>query len=1081
MANHSENNTGISGRIAASFQLSAITPLLALLGLLLGMFAIMVTPKEEEPQIDVTFADVFIPFPGATPTEVEQLVTLPAEEVISQIKGIDTLYSFSQPDGAMIIAIFEVGVPRNEAIVKLYNQIYSNLDKLPRAAGVGDPLIKPMGIDDVPIVSLTLWSEDPNVSAQQLTHVAHGLETELKRIPGTRDVESMGSHELVLNVRINPAQMSFYGVSFDAINRALGANNAVSMPVSLVQDNQEIKVQTGQFLRSLEDVQQLVVAVHNDSQGKAAPVFLSDIADISLKADVPLYGAWHQNGHSAEAEAKVVFPAVTIAIGKQPGENAVDVADAILAKVEKSRNLLIPDNVNVTVSRNYGVTAADKSNTLIFKLIFATAAVVILVVFTMGMREALVVGVAIVITLAITLFASWAWGFTLNRVSLFALIFSIGILVDDAIVVVENIHRHMAMGKRSLSELIPAAVDEVGGPTILATFTVIAALLPMAFVSGLMGPYMSPIPINASMGMLISLAVAFVVTPWLSHKLLRHKGGEGHSDNASPVMLRLFTRLIKPFLESRKARVGMAAGVFVLIGMAVALPVGQLVVLKMLPFDNKSEFQVMVDMPEGTPVEQTEKVLKALSDYLVTVPEVQHLQLYAGTHAPINFNGLVRHYFVRNSQELGDIQVNLSDKQHRDRDSHSIALAVRGPLQQIAQGFNANVKVVEVPPGPPVWSPIVAEVYGPSQDIRQQAARELQSLFQAIEDVVDIDIFLPAAQQKWQVLIDRSKASMLGVPYANIVDLVATAVGGKDINVLHKPMQKRPVPIRLELPEADKLDLTSVLNLRLDSLHGGTVPVAELVTIRKGQIDAPIIHKNMIPMIMVIADMAGPLDSPLYGMFEMAADIDSEGGLGFNQHYFSQPDGLDAISVLWDGEWKITYETFRDMGLAYGVGMIAIYLLVVAHFRSYLIPLIIMAPIPLTIIGVMPGHALLGAQFTATSMIGMIALAGIIVRNSILLVDFINQETAAGVPFEQAVIHSGAVRAKPIMLTALAAMIGAMFILDDPIFNGLAISLIFGILISTLLTLVVIPVLYYALMRKRIDSVINQAQAAKGA
>ncbi|WP_420787870.1 efflux RND transporter permease subunit [Shewanella chilikensis] len=1081
MANHSENNTGISGRIAASFQLSAITPLLALLGLLLGMFAIMVTPKEEEPQIDVTFADVFIPFPGATPTEVEQLVTLPAEEVISQIKGIDTLYSFSQPDGATIIVIFEVGVPRNEAIVKLYNQIYSNLDKLPRAAGVGDPLIKPMGIDDVPIVSLTLWSEDPNVSAQQLTHVAHGLETELKRIPGTRDVESMGSHELVLNVRINPAKMSFYGVSFDAINRALGANNAVSMPVSLVQDNQEIKVQTGQFLRSLEDVQQLVVAVHNDSQGKAAPVFLSDIADISLKADVPLYGAWHQNGHSAEAEAKGVFPAVTIAIGKQPGENAVDVADAILAKVEKSRNLLIPDNVNVTVSRNYGVTAADKSNTLIFKLIFATAAVVILVVFTMGMREALVVGVAIVITLAITLFASWAWGFTLNRVSLFALIFSIGILVDDAIVVVENIHRHMAMGKRSLSELIPAAVDEVGGPTILATFTVIAALLPMAFVSGLMGPYMSPIPINASMGMLISLAVAFVVTPWLSHKLLRHKGGEGHSDNASPVMLKLFTRLIKPFLESRKARVGMAAGVFVLIGMAVALPVGQLVVLKMLPFDNKSEFQVMVDMPEGTPVEQTEKVLKALSDYLVTVPEVQHLQLYAGTHAPINFNGLVRHYFVRNSQELGDIQVNLSDKQHRDRDSHSIALAVRGPLQQIARGFNANVKVVEVPPGPPVWSPIVAEVYGPSQDIRQQAARELQSLFQATEDVVDIDIFLPAAQQKWQVLIDRSKASLLGVPYANIVDLVATAVGGKDINVLHKPMQKRPVPIRLELPEADKLDLTSVLNLRLDSLHGGTVPVAELVTIRKGQIDAPIIHKNMIPMIMVIADMAGPLDSPLYGMFEMAADIDSEGGLGFNQHYFSQPDGLDAISVLWDGEWKITYETFRDMGLAYGVGMIAIYLLVVAHFRSYLVPLIIMAPIPLTIIGVMPGHALLGAQFTATSMIGMIALAGIIVRNSILLVDFINQETAAGVPFEQAVIHSGAVRAKPIMLTALAAMIGAMFILDDPIFNGLAISLIFGILISTLLTLVVIPVLYYALMRKRIDSVINQAQAAKGA
>ncbi|WP_052074543.1 efflux RND transporter permease subunit [Shewanella mangrovi] len=1080
------NNMGISGKIAAKFQNSAITPLLALLGLLLGIFAIMITPKEEEPQIDVTFADVYIPFPGAKPSEVEQLVTLPAEEVISQIKGIDTLYSFSQPNGALIIVIFEVGVPRNEAIVKLYNQIYSNLDRLPSAAGVGQPSIKPMGIDDVPIVSLTLWSEDPAISAQQLTHVANGLETELKRIPGTREVTTVAPHELVLNVRIDPQRMNHYGVSYDKIRNALSANNAVSMPVSLVQNNQEIKVQAGQFLQSIDDVKNLVVAVNNDDVGQPAPVYLSDIADITLKADIPTASAWHYHtskeqlnpgdaAHGAQTPAAGVFPAVTISLGKKPGENAVDVADAVLAKVAQVRNVIIPEKVNITVSRNYGVTAADKSNTLIFKLIFATTAVVILVLLTMGLREAIVVGVAIGITLAITLFASWAYGFTLNRVSLFALIFSIGILVDDAIVVVENIHRHMAMGKRSFSELIPVAVDEVGGPTILATFTVIAALLPMAFVSGLMGPYMSPIPINASMGMVISLAVAFVVTPWLSRKLLKsHQAKKSddetaNTDSASPMLLRLFNRLIKPFLESRKARIGLAAGVALLIAMAVALPIGQLVVLKMLPFDNKSEFQVIVDMPEGTPVEQTEKVLKHLSNYLATVPEVRNMQLYAGTHAPINFNGLVRHYFMRSTQEAGDIQVNLVDKHHRDRDSHNISLAVRGPLQQIADQYQANVKVVEVPPGPPVWSPIVAEVYGPSESIREQAANDLMQLFHQTQDVVDIDIYLPAAQQKWQVNIDRSKASLLGVPYANIVDLIATSVGGNDVNVLHKPMQKYPVPIRLELDDANKLDLTQLMTMKLDSQFGGTVPLSELVRVQKGSIDKPIIHKNMIPMIMVVADMAGPLDSPLYGMFEMAADIDAPKGLGFEQNYIHQPDGLDAVSVLWDGEWKITYETFRDMGIAYGVGMIAIYLLVVAHFRSYLVPLIIMAPIPLTIIGVMPGHALLGAQFTATSMIGMIALAGIIVRNSILLVDFINQETAAGMPFEQAVIHSGAVRAKPIMLTALAAMIGALFILDDPIFNGLAISLIFGIFISTLLTLVVIPVLYYAFMRKRME------------
>ncbi|AZG73996.1 efflux RND transporter permease subunit [Shewanella livingstonensis] len=1074
---------GISGSIAKAFQQSAITPLLAILGLLLGLFAVIITPKEEEPQIDVTFADVFIPYPGATPTEVENQVTLPAERIISEIKGIDTLYSFSQPDGALIITIFDVGVPRDEAVVNLYNQLYSNRDKFNHAAGIGEPLIKPRGIDDVPIVGLTLWSQDSNITAEQLTLVASGLETELKRIPGTREIYSQGGHEMVLNVRIDPVKMNSFGVTFNDISAALQDNNQLSTLGSMTQFNQEIKLQTGQFLRSLDDVNNLLIKVNQpesitDRSSFPRAVYLSDIANVSLKSDIPKQHVWHVTD-------KGTYPAVTIAIGKQAGTNAVDIADAVLAKIDAVDNVLIPNNINVAISRNYGKTAGDKSNTLIFKLIFATSAVVLLVLFTMGVRESAVVGVAIIITLAITLFASWAWGFTLNRISLFALIFSIGILVDDAIVVVENIHRHMAISDKPISELIPHAVDEVGGPTILATFTVIAALLPMAFVSGLMGPYMSPIPINASMGMIISLLIAFIMTPWLSNKLLKPHKKPSKSNNAATKLgiaveddnrlTRLFTKIMSPFLigeHASKARKGLALSITLLIAIAIALPVMQAVILKMLPFDNKSEFQVMVDMPEGTPVEQTQRVLQDLSQYLTTVEEIEHLQLYAGTHAPMNFNGLVRHYFLRSSQELGEIQVNLVDKKHRDRDSHTIASSVREPLQQIGLRYNANIKIVEVPPGPPVWSPIVAEVYAPNTELREQAANDLLQRFRDTEYVVDMDIYLPAQQQKWQVIIDRNKASLLGISYTRIVDTISTAVDGKDVSYLHQAQLAHPTPIRVQLDEAAKVDLTQVLLLRLPTQWGKTVQLTELVTIKQQVIDAPIIHKNMVPMIMVIADMAGPTGSPLYGMFDMVSQINQQNEQGdssypIQQNLVNQPDGLTDVSILWDGEWKITYETFRDMGIAYAVGMIAIYLLVVGQFKSYIVPLIIMAPIPLTIIGVMPGHALLGAQFTAPSMIGMIALAGIIVRNSILLVDFINQQTAAGVPLEQAVIHSGAVRAKPIMLTALAAIIGALFIIDDPIFNGLAISLIFGIFISTILTLVVIPVLYFSVMKHK--------------
>jgi len=1058
------NQLNSSGKIAKTFQKSAITPLLAIVGLLLGIFAIIITPKEEEPQINVTFADVYIPFPGASPKEVENLVTTPIEQVINQIKGVDTTYSYSDNDGARIIVVFKVGKNRNDAIVNLYNQIYSNMDKLPKNAGVGEPLIKPRAIDDVPISTLTLWSKDRSVTPESLTKIAHGLESELQNIKGTRNIFTVGEHLLTLNIRLDPVKMNSFNVSYDQINKILASNNSTSVSSNLVQNNRQIKVKTGQFLRNISDVKNLIVSANNTS-----PVYLQDVANITLATDIPSHNILNGiNGH--------LYPAVTIAISKKPGTNAVDVTQAIEKRISNIKNVLIPNNIQVTISRDYGKTAASKSNLLITKLIFATTGVILLVLLTMGWREAIIVGIAITVTLAITLFASWAYGFTLNRISLFALIFSIGILVDDAIVIVENIHRHMQLGKNSLTQLIPIAVDEVGSPTILATFTVIAALLPMAFVSGLMGPYMSPIPINASMGMLISLAVAFTLTPWLCHKfLVFHPKKEQQNNNThvenNAFMTRLFTRILGPFIlteKSHKARWLMLFVILILISISILLPYYELVIMKMLPFDNKSEFQITVDLPEGSPLAMTQRLLVKMSHEVKKIPELKDFQIYAGTAAPINFNGLIRHYDWRKSSEVGDIQVNLVDLKNRKRSSHAIASSVRFALQKIAKPFNANVKIVEVPPGPPVWSPIMAEVYGPNAQIREKTAHKLLSILKETPGVVDTDIMLPDPHEKWLVEIDRSKAARLGIAYDNIVDAISTSVGGKDINILHSNKQRYPIPIRLQLKEGDKVNLDQLRNLKIENKAGDKIPLAEVIHIRKSSVKNPIMHKNMRPVVMVTADMAGQIDSPLYGMFEASMQMPKK-GLDINQYFIHQPKGTSARAVLWDGEWKITYETFRDMGIAYLFGMILIYLLVVSQFKSYIIPLIIMAPIPFTIIGVMPGHALLGQEFTAPSMIGMIALAGIIVRNSILLVDFINHETAKGMPFKQAVIHSGAVRAKPIILTGLAAMIGAFFIIGDPIFAGLAVSLIFGIMISTVLTLIVIPVLYYAVMRKKFE------------
>ena len=743
--------------------------------------------------------------------------------------------------------------------------------------------------------------------------------------------------------------------------------------------------------------------------------------------------------------------------------------------MEQLKGHVIPQGVDVTVTRNYGKTANDKANKLIQKLIFATLSVIVLVFLALGKREAVIVGAAVVLTLMVTLFASWAWGFTLNRVSLFALIFSIGILVDDAIVVVENIHRHMAMGGKTLQEAIPEAVDEVGGPTILATFTVIAALLPMAFVSGLMGPYMSPIPINASMGMTLSLIIAFTFTPWLCYKLLKHdKGLSGKADSPDAESItstsnesfshRVFFRLMTPFLGANKRLSRYLLG-FSLIGLiagAIGLGVAQLVILKMLPFDNKSEFQVVVDMPEGTPLEHTNRVLVALADSLLNVEEVENIQAYAGTASPIGFNGLVRQYYLRQAPNQGDLQVNLADKTLRHRSSHEIALAVRPQLTSIGEQFSASVKVIEVPPGPPVMAPLVAEVYGPDYQGQIVKARELESLFKQTKGLVDIDTSIEANANRIVFEVDRSRAARLGINQADIASSIAAALGGEDVTYIHTGHAKYPIPVRIELPVAGKADMSTLLDIKLRSRSGQLIPLSEVIVAQQKTWEKNIYHKDLLPVVYITGDMAGEQDSPLYGMFDMVGKIDQ-----LEQTFISQPKNQYDYSVKWDGEWQITYETFRDMGAAYSVGLILIYLLVVAQFGSYLVPLVIMAPIPLTMIGIMPGHALLNAQFTATSMIGMIALAGIIVRNSILLVDFINHLIARGVALEEAVVTAASVRAKPIILTAVAAMMGAFFILDDPIFNGLAVSLIFGLLVSTLLTLIVIPLLYYSLLRRR--------------
>jgi multidrug efflux pump subunit AcrB len=1079
-AKSSSPTLGISGRIAQFFLQAQITPLLALVAFLVGVFAVMVTPKEEEPQIDVTMANVLIPFPGASVADVEKMVATPAEQVLGEIANVEHVLSVSRPGMAILTVQFEVGIPQTEALVRLYNTVHSHSDWLPANLGVLSPIVKPKGIDDVPILSFSLWSKNPAIAAADLERVAHSMEAELKRVAGTRSVQTIGGPGRAINIEIDVAKLAASQLSMAELQAQLQAANTVASIGEIKQANQSTAIQAGEYLSDAQSVANLVVGVN---QGK--PIYLHQVARVSEGALPATSYVWHgtKNTQASPASSTMSaiatipsaggeYAAVTLAISKKPGQNAVEVADAVIARVAELKNTVIPAEVEVSLTRNYGQTADDKASKLIQKLFFATLSVVALVFFALGRREAAIVGLAVILTLTATLFASWAWGFTLNRVSLFALIFSIGILVDDAIVVVENIHRHQALfPEKTLAQLIPGAVDEVGGPTILATLTVIAALLPMAFVSGLMGPYMSPIPINASMGMILSLAIAFVVTPWLAQKWMK-EGAVAHDGITQKIAPRV-EKIFAPFLhaqQGKRQRRKLGLGMFGLILLSVLLPIFGLVQLKMLPFDNKSEFQIVVDMPVGTPLEKTAAVMREMGAYLQTVPEVADYQAYAGTAAPINFNGLVRQYYLRASSEMGDMQVNLVDKSQRHEKSHAIAMRVRPDLQKIAARFDANVKVVEVPPGPPVLAPLVAEIYGPDAQGRREVADQVRQVFTQQAGLVDVDVSSLVDAPRTILLVDRSKAASLGVSQAQIVHTLSASLEGTAATYL-RDQAKYPTALHIHLPPEQQGSLDTVLAMQVKNAQGAMVSIRELVSVSDTLREQVQYHKNGLPVTYVVGDMAGNVDSPLYGMFAMRSELQkiiTPTGQALQEFFIRTPsDPYRTYSLKWDGEWKVTYETFRDMGAAYAVGLILIYLLVVAQFGSYITPLIIMAPIPLTIIGVMPGHALLGAQYTATSMIGMIALAGIIVRNSILLVDFIHVQVAQGVAFKEAVVRSAITRAQPIALTGLAAMMGAFFILDDPIFNGLAISLIFGIFVSTLLTLVVIPVLYYAVYQQQ--------------
>ncbi|MFQ5735663.1 MAG: efflux RND transporter permease subunit [Thermodesulfobacteriota bacterium] len=1057
--------TGIAGRIAGAFIRSKLTPLIIAASLLLGGFAVLVTPREEEPQINVPMIDVFVGYPGASAKEVEERVTTPMEKLIHEIKGVEYIYSMARPGGNLTIVRFYVGSDVEESIVKLYDKLMSNYDRIP--PGVSRPLVKPRSIDDVPILSLTLWSE--RYTGFELRKVGLHLAEEIKKDADISATTVTGGQRRQVRIDLDPARLRAYSASAFGIMGALQKANYNIRSGSFPSGNTEYLVETGGFLKDADDVGAVVVGV---KEGR--PVFLRDVAEVTDGPEEPsdyvfmgLGPAAGEKGIDAGGKAGL-YEAVTVSVAKKQGANASVAAARAIRKAETLTGGLVPRGVNLTVTRNYGETAKDKSDELLKHMLIATVAVICLIALALGWRESIVVAVAVPVTLALTLLVNYLYGYTLNRVTLFALIFSIGILVDDAIVVVENIYRHFQMKGPSVATAIKA-VDEVGNPTILATFTVIAALLPMAFVSGLMGPYMRPIPVGASAAMIFSLLIAFIASPYLGFRVLKNvrhtAGGPGPSR-----LFRAYSRAMAALIESRAKRAAVFAGVALLLLLVLMLVPFKAVKVKMLPFDNKSEMQIIIDTPEGTTLETTALLARRLGEYLRTVDEVTDFQSYIGTSGPFNFNGLVRHYYLRSGSNVADIQVNLVDKRSRSAQSHEIARRLRPELKRIGDGFGASIKVAEIPPGPPVLSTLVAEVYGPDPKGRIETARRIKEVFETTGGVVDVDWYVEDDQKKFVFEVDKEKAALAGISTEAVSRSLRISLAGMGAGLLHDESSREPVELFLRMPMQDRANLESLGTVGVPSASGELVPLSELVTVRESTLEKTIYHKNMKDVVYVTADVAGEAESPVYailGMRERIKKLKGPDGHGIEQFTAHQPWLEEAYSMKWDGEWHITYEVFRDLGVAFAAVLVLIYILVVAWFGSFITPAIIMAPIPLTLVGILPGHWLFDAFFTATSMIGFIALAGIIVRNSILLVDFIELERSNGAPLKEAVIKAGAVRFRPILLTALAVVVGSFVMLFDPIFQGLAISMIFGAVAATGLTLVAVPLLYYQVFRRR--------------
>jgi multidrug efflux pump subunit AcrB len=1057
---------GISGKIAHFFINSKLTILLMVALMIIGVYSSFLIPREEEPQINVPMADVMVGYPGASPTEVESRVAKPLEKIISNIKGVEHVHTMAMNGQAMLIVQFYVGQDVERSYVKLYDELAKHEDMFPK--GVYKPMVKTRSIDDVPMLGLTLWSETQDDF--QLRQIAEEVTSEIEKVKDVAITKEIGGSNRELKVILDKDKMAENGVDALGIMQMIQANNGSSQSGSFVQNDQEYLVTTGQFLSNSEDVENLVVGVN-----KNMPVYLKQVATVqdgpsTARSYVSFgYGKANEKFKTAKSE----YPAVTISIGKVKGADAMKISAKIIDKVEHLKKSLIPDDVHVEVTRNYGETASHKVGELLLHLGIAIIAVTILVILAMGWRGGLVVFFSVPLTFALTLFAYYLLGYTLNRITLFALVFVVGIVVDDSIIIAENMHRHFKMKRLPFKQAAIYAINEVGNPTILATFTVIAAILPMAFVSGMMGPYMSPMPIGASIAMLLSLFVALTVTPYLGYHLLQEKEEQEHKHEEgmeTSWIYKIYNKLERPLLESSaKRRILLAVTVVLLFG-SVLMFFTKSVVVKMLPFDNKNEFQVVIDMPEGTTLERTTAVTKEIAQYLSTKPEVVNYQNYIGTSAPITFNGLVRHYDMRGGSNMADIQVNLLHKEDRDLQSHDIAKLMRPDIQKIAKKYGANVKIIEVPPGPPVLSTLVAEIYGPDYKEQIKVANQVKTILENTSDIVDIDWMVEDNQTEYKLEVDKEKAMLNGIAPQQVVGNLTYLLKEYPVSNLYDENSNDNVGIVLSLDDKDKTSLQDIQSLKIKGSQGNMIPVSDLVKVVQDTLQKTIYRKDQKRVVYVTADMAGALESPVYailGMNEKLAKMNVPKGYKVNELYMEQPTDESDFTVKWDGEWQITLEVFRDLGVAFLVVIVIIYMLIVGWFQNFKTPMVMMLAIPLSLIGIVFGHWLLNAYFTATSFIGMIALAGVMVRNSVLLIDFIEIRLNEGVPLKQAIIEAGAVRTTPILLTTGAVVIGASIILFDPIFQGLAISLVFGAVVSTVLTLLVVPIIYYITERKK--------------